>query len=394
MFDVLEFLIRARDKVVSRDDLLAEVWHGRIVSEATLSSRVNAARTAIGDNGEQQRLIRTLPRKGFRFVGEVIEQTDSPSPLVVTTPAATELLPASRRPRRFVDRGAALHQYERGPRAGLFRRRYRRGNHHRAVPLQRTVRDRAQLVLHLQVQAGRHSRDRPHARRQLRARRQRPPRRRAAAHHRAIDRRPFRCASVGRQIRRRPQRCIRPAGPHHRTSRAPPSSPTLRIAEIERRRHSRPNKPDAYDLLLRASGYQHDFTPGEHDRGAGLPASGSGHRSDLRARDGSSGLLPCAATLPGLDHPGRHPSRRRPGAGASRHRADAERSADPLDGCICDLESGRDADRAKDAAIELFSRSLAINPNSATALALAGWIETMRGQQQAGRALLDRARRA
>jgi tetratricopeptide (TPR) repeat protein len=48
---------------------------------------------------------------------------------------------------------------------------------------------------------------------------------------------------------------------------------------------------------------------------------------------------------------------------------------------------------AKDAAIELFSRSLAINPNSATALALAGWIETMRGQQQAGRALLDRARR-
>jgi TolB-like protein len=92
VFDVLEFLIRAREKVVSRDDLLAEVWHGRIVSEATLSSRVNAARTAIGDNGEQQRLIRTLSRKGFRFVGEVIEQTDSPSPLV-TTVAATELLP-------------------------------------------------------------------------------------------------------------------------------------------------------------------------------------------------------------------------------------------------------------------------------------------------------------
>ena len=64
VFDLLEFLIRARDRVVSRDEVLAAVWHGRIVSEATLSSRVNAARTAIGDNGEQQRLIRTLPRKG------------------------------------------------------------------------------------------------------------------------------------------------------------------------------------------------------------------------------------------------------------------------------------------------------------------------------------------
>ncbi len=115
--------------------------------------------------------------------------------------------------------GAALHQYERRPRAGLFRRRYRRGNHHRAVPLQRVVRDRAQLVLHLQEQAGRHPRGRPHARRQLRARRQRSPRRRAAPHHRATDRRPFRRTSLGRQIRRRPQRCIRPAGPHHRTRR-------------------------------------------------------------------------------------------------------------------------------------------------------------------------------
>ena len=69
VFDVLEFLIEARDRVVSRDDLLDAVWHGRIVSEATLSSRVNSARTAIGDNGAEQRLIRTVPRKGVRFVG-------------------------------------------------------------------------------------------------------------------------------------------------------------------------------------------------------------------------------------------------------------------------------------------------------------------------------------
>jgi len=80
VFDLLEFLIRSRDRVVSRDDVMAAVWHGRIVSEATLSSRVNSARSAIGDNGEQQRLIRTLPRKGVRFVGEVREQPDPPSP--------------------------------------------------------------------------------------------------------------------------------------------------------------------------------------------------------------------------------------------------------------------------------------------------------------------------
>ena len=73
VFDVLEYLIRNRDRVVSRDDLLAGVWNGRIVSESTLASRINAVRNAIGDNGEDQRLIRTLLRKGIRFVGAVRE---------------------------------------------------------------------------------------------------------------------------------------------------------------------------------------------------------------------------------------------------------------------------------------------------------------------------------
>jgi TolB-like protein len=73
VFDVLVHLIRHRDRVVSKDDLLASVWHGRIVSESALFNRVNAARTAIGDSGDQQRLIKTLPRKGVRFVGEVRE---------------------------------------------------------------------------------------------------------------------------------------------------------------------------------------------------------------------------------------------------------------------------------------------------------------------------------
>ena len=71
VFDLLVFLIENRDRVVSKDDLIAAVWQGRIVSESTLTSRINAARKAIGDSGEQQALIRTIARKGFRFVGSL-----------------------------------------------------------------------------------------------------------------------------------------------------------------------------------------------------------------------------------------------------------------------------------------------------------------------------------
>jgi DNA-binding winged helix-turn-helix (wHTH) protein/pimeloyl-ACP methyl ester carboxylesterase len=75
VFDLLAYLVENRNRVASKDDLLAAVWHGRIVSESTLTSRITAARQAIGDSGEQQRFIRTVSRRGFRFVGEVREQS-------------------------------------------------------------------------------------------------------------------------------------------------------------------------------------------------------------------------------------------------------------------------------------------------------------------------------
>jgi TolB-like protein len=71
VFDLLVYLLLNRDRVVSKDDLIAAVWGGRIVSDSTLTSRINAARKAIGDSGEQQKLIRTIARKGLRFVGPV-----------------------------------------------------------------------------------------------------------------------------------------------------------------------------------------------------------------------------------------------------------------------------------------------------------------------------------
>jgi DNA-binding winged helix-turn-helix (wHTH) protein len=71
VFDLLVCLIENRDRVVSKDDLIASVWSGRIVSDSTMDSRINAVRKALGDSGKKQRLIQTIARKGIRFVGDV-----------------------------------------------------------------------------------------------------------------------------------------------------------------------------------------------------------------------------------------------------------------------------------------------------------------------------------
>jgi TolB-like protein len=89
VFDLLLYLLENRDRVVSKDDLFDNIWQGRIVSESTLTSRINAVRKAVGDSGSDQRLVRTIARKGFRFVGDVSvsqngvagpEQTPAPPP--------------------------------------------------------------------------------------------------------------------------------------------------------------------------------------------------------------------------------------------------------------------------------------------------------------------------
>jgi TolB-like protein len=90
VFDLLLYLVQNRERVVSKDDLLDAVWRGRIVSESTLTSHINAVRRAIGDTGEDQRLLRTVARKGFRFVAEVGETSPTDGDkLVKTKPAAS-----------------------------------------------------------------------------------------------------------------------------------------------------------------------------------------------------------------------------------------------------------------------------------------------------------------
>lgn len=71
VFDLLLLFVNNPDRVLSKDELLKAVWNGRIVSESTITSHINAVRKAIGDTGEEQRLVRTVARKGYRFVGQI-----------------------------------------------------------------------------------------------------------------------------------------------------------------------------------------------------------------------------------------------------------------------------------------------------------------------------------
>ncbi|WP_233861606.1 winged helix-turn-helix domain-containing tetratricopeptide repeat protein [Paraburkholderia adhaesiva] len=89
VFDLLVYLASHRNRVVGRDELIDAVWGGRVISESTVASHVNAARTAVGDDGQQQRVIKTVARRGFRFVADVTEQQASLQSSDATTAAET-----------------------------------------------------------------------------------------------------------------------------------------------------------------------------------------------------------------------------------------------------------------------------------------------------------------
>ncbi len=115
-FDLLVYLVKNRDRVISLDDLIASIWSGRIVSESTLTSRISAARTAVGDSGRSQKLIRTFPRKGLRFIAVVRTEGDDGEPAQAADPpsdgtheSAPAVLPLPDRPAIAV----LLHQDER-----------------------------------------------------------------------------------------------------------------------------------------------------------------------------------------------------------------------------------------------------------------------------------------
>ena len=106
VFDLLVYLTANRERVISKDDLIAAVWDGRIVSDSTLTSRINAARKAIGDSGAGQKIIRTVPRKGLRFVGDVRPRPDGASTDQATTAPAVQVTEPSRQALPLPDRPA------------------------------------------------------------------------------------------------------------------------------------------------------------------------------------------------------------------------------------------------------------------------------------------------
>jgi TolB-like protein len=106
VFDFLTYVIQNRERVVSKDELIDTIWHGRVISDSALATCINAARSAIADDGAQQRLIKTLPRKGLRFIGDVqqnenkavgvigAELSPTPSPpLALTNQPSIAVLP-------------------------------------------------------------------------------------------------------------------------------------------------------------------------------------------------------------------------------------------------------------------------------------------------------------
>jgi DNA-binding winged helix-turn-helix (wHTH) protein len=118
VFDLLEYLIRNRKRVVSKDELITAIWGGRIVSESALSTRTNAARCAIGDSGKEQRLIRTHRRKGIRFVGSVHEANEPEGAArtlsaEMAEPTRTSPKPKRRRPNGSLSWPKAAPQIER-----------------------------------------------------------------------------------------------------------------------------------------------------------------------------------------------------------------------------------------------------------------------------------------
>ena len=91
VFDLLAYLVQHGDRVVTKDDLFTAVWNGRFVSESALTTRINAARTALGDDGKAQRLLRTLRGRGVRFVGDVRVSRDATSSTTAEAPPTLAL---------------------------------------------------------------------------------------------------------------------------------------------------------------------------------------------------------------------------------------------------------------------------------------------------------------
>ena len=220
VFDLLIYLVEHRDRVVSKDDLIASVWGGRIVSELTMSSRINAARKAIGDSGDKQTLIRTVARKGLRFVGAVHTQEAGPhdasgAPADAYEPARPAL-PLPDRPAIAV---LPFTNMSGDPEQEYFSDGISEDIVTALSKLRWFFVNCAQLLVRLQGQGCPLEAGRQGTRRRLCGRGQRAQERRACAHHRPAQRCDHRQPHLGGALRPRPRRRVCGAGRDHRSDR-------------------------------------------------------------------------------------------------------------------------------------------------------------------------------
>ena len=384
VFDLLVYLIENRDRVVSRDDVFAAVWHGRIVSESTLTTRLNAVRAAIGDNGEEQRLIKTLPRKGMRFVATVFEGPEAelsvPSEAPTHTPLALPDKPSiavlsfanmSGDPEQeyFADGMAEdiITALSRCNWLFVIARNSSFTYKAKAIDVRQIGRELGvRYVLEGSVRRGG---DRLRFTGQL-------VDATSGAHIWAdhFDGEPTDVFALQDRFT---------------ASIVAAIEPKLQFAEIERLKHKRAASLDAYDLVLRAQQFEHEFTAESlaaaircteqamaidrnYARAMALAAHCYGARAiqgwaDNVATEAAKGVLLAVDAV--------------------------ERGQD--DGNVLWMAANAMLYLAKDRerARELVYKSLELNPNSAVAVSVAGVIETMSGHSDRGLELLKRAHR-
>jgi TolB-like protein len=388
VFDLLTYVIEARDRVVSRDDLLQAVWRGRIVSEATLSSRLNAARAAIGDTGAAQRLIRTLPRKGVRFVGAVEVTVDDP-PSAAAAATAPDLGPWRAAPYApaiavlpfanlsgdpeqdyFADGMTEELITALSRNSGLFviARNSSFTYKGKAVDVRQVGRDLG--VAYVLEGSVRRSRARLRITGQLVDA--------ASGAHLWAERFD---GSLGEifELQERVSDSVATA-----------IEPTLQMAEITRLTREPPRRPGAYDLVLRAYALLSEFTPAS--MAAALTCLEQSRAIDPDYALAMAAVAYCRAQC---HFQGWIKQNDATCAEAVDLAWDAVSLA-PSDAQILWMAAfaiWNMARSERERARDLFRRSLLLNPNSAMALTLGGWIETMCGNLTEGRAMVARAQR-
>ena len=387
VFDVLAHLIAARDRVVSRDDLLEAVWHGRIVSEATISSRLNAARAAVGDTGLDQRLIRTLPRKGVRFVAEVQELAEPPvEPMAQAGPDAglswrrgSQLPAVAVLPFTNLSGETEQDYFADGiceeiitalsRMSGLFviARNSSFAYKGTAIDVRRVGEELG--VGYVLEGSVRRNRDRLRIAGQLVDA--------VSGAYLWSDRFDGDLQDVFELQERVADRV------------AAAIEPTLQQAEIGRLTRTAPSRLDAYELLLRANAHMSEFT------GSGMSRALTCLGEALFVEPGYAPAMAAAAYCRAQCH---YQGWAEQGDQARKEAVDlAWRAVELAPGdaqvlwmaafAIWNMAAVNGHERARD----LFRRSLLINPNSAMALTLAGWIEVMCGNGCEGRGMVVRA---